>query len=114
VKVIVCTKYGPPEVLQLKEVEKLTPKDNEVLINVNATSLNAADWHILRDDPFWVRLMVGGFLKPKNRILGSDTAGRVEAVGRNVKQFQPGDEVFGDLAGSSRQRKDSVRAKGYN
>lgn len=97
-KAIVYTKYGPPDVLQLKEVKKPTPKDNEVLIKVHAASLNAADWHILRGDPFLVRLMVGGLLKPKNKILGSDIAGRVEAVGRNVKQFQPGDEVFGDLS----------------
>ena len=97
-KAIVYTKYGPPEVLQLKEVEKPTPKDNEVLIRIHAASLNAADWHLLRADPFLVRLMVGGLRKPKYKILGADIAGRVEAVGRNVKKFQPGDEVFGDIA----------------
>ena len=87
-KAIVCTKYGPPEVLQLKEVEKPIPKDNEVLINFHAASVNAADWHTLRADPWFLRLMGGGLLKPKNKILGFDIAGRVEAVGRNVKQFQ--------------------------
>jgi NADPH:quinone reductase-like Zn-dependent oxidoreductase len=97
-KAIVYTKYGPPDVLQLKEVEKPTPKDNEVLVKVHAASVNAYDWHLLRADPFLVRLMGGGLLKPKNTILGADIAGRVEAVGRNVKQFQPGDDVFGDLA----------------
>ena len=95
-KAIVYTKYGPPEILELKEVEKPTPKDNEVLVKVHAASANAYDWHLLRADPFLVRLMGGGLLKPKNTILGADIAGQVEAVGRNVKQFQPGDEVFGE------------------
>ncbi|NIO44933.1 MAG: zinc-binding dehydrogenase [Candidatus Dadabacteria bacterium] len=97
-KAIIYTKYGPPDVLQLKEVEKPAPKDNEVLIKVHAASVNAADWHILRGKPFFLRLMGNGLLKPKNKILGADIAGRVEAVGRNVKQFQPGDEVFGDIS----------------
>ena len=97
-KAIVYTKYGSPDVLQLKEVEKPTPKDDEVLVKVHAASVNAADWHLLRGEPFLVRLMGFGLLKPKNKILGADIAGRVEAVGRNVKQFQPGDEVFGDLS----------------
>ncbi len=97
-KAIVHTEYGSPDVLRLEEVEKPAPKDDEVLVQVQAASLNAYDWHMLRADPFIVRLMGGGLLKPKNKILGADIAGRVEAVGRNVKQFQPGDEVFGDLA----------------
>jgi NADPH:quinone reductase-like Zn-dependent oxidoreductase len=97
-KAIVYTEYGPPDVLQLKEVEKPTPKDDEVLIGVHAASANARDWRLMRADPFLVRLMVGGLLKPKHKILGSDIAGRVEAVGSNVKQFQPGDEVFGDIS----------------
>jgi len=80
-------------------MEKPVPKDDEVLVKVHASSVNAADWHMLRAKPFLVRLMGGGLLKPKNKILGADVAGRVEAVGRNVKQFQPGDEIFGDLAG---------------
>ncbi|MBC2727789.1 NAD(P)-dependent alcohol dehydrogenase [Desulfosporosinus sp.] len=94
-KAIVCTKYGSPDVLELKEVEKPAPKDNEVLVKVHAASLNAADVETLRG-VFWVR--IGGPLKPMYKILGSDIAGRVAAVGRNVKQFQPSDEVFGDLS----------------
>jgi NADPH:quinone reductase-like Zn-dependent oxidoreductase len=96
-KAVVYTEYGSPDVLQLKEIDKPIPKDNEVLVKVHAASLNAADWHLLRADPFLVRLMGMGLLRPKYKILGSDIAGSVEAVGRNVKQFQPGDEVFGDL-----------------
>lgn len=95
-KAIIYEKYGPPQVLQLKEVEKPTPKEDEVLIKVHATSVNWADWHNLRADPVLVRL-AAGFLKPKKPILGFDVAGRVEAVGVNVKQFRPGDEVFGDI-----------------
>ncbi len=94
-KAIVYQKYGSPDVLELKEIEKPTPKDDEVLIKVHAASANPADWHLLRATPFFARLMVG-LLKPKYKILGSDIAGRVEAVGGNVKQFQPGDDVFGD------------------
>ncbi len=98
-KAIVYEKYGPPDVLQLKEVEKPVPKGNEVLVRVHASSVNAYDWHSLRADPFFIRLM-SGLLKPKNKILGVDVAGKVEAVGKNVTQFKPDDEVFGDLAGS--------------
>jgi len=98
-KAMVYSKYGPPDVLQLKEVEKPTPKEDEVLIRVHAASVNAYDWHLLTADIFLVRLMGGGLLKPKNTIPGADIAGRVEAVGRNAKQFRPGDEVFGDIAG---------------
>ncbi len=94
-KAIVFTEYGPLDVLQLKEVEKPTPKDNEVLIKVHAVSINSSDWEFLTGKPLYIRMW--GLLKPKYNILGSDIAGRVEAVGRNVKQFQPGDEVFGDI-----------------
>ena len=97
-KAIVCTKYGPPEVLQLKEVEKPAPREDEVLIKVHAASVNSRDWRMMRANPFFIRLMVGGLLKPKNPILGADVAGRVEAVGSQVRQFQPGDEVFGYLS----------------
>ena len=96
-KAIVYTKYGPPEVLQLKEVEKPTPKDNEVLVKVHAASVNYSDWAFVRGEPFMVRLMGSGLLKPKYKIPRYNIAGRVEAVGRNVKQFQQGDEIFGDL-----------------
>jgi len=99
VKAIVYTKYGPPDVLQLKEVDKPTPKDNEALIKVHAASVNDWDWGLLRGTPFLNRLVVSGLLKPKYKILGCDIAGRVEAVGGNVKQFHPGDEVFGDISG---------------
>jgi len=95
----VYTKYGPPDVLQLKEVEKPAPRDDEVLIKVHAASVNSWDWDLLRGTPFLARL--GGLLKPKYKILGADIAGRIEAVGRNAKQFQPGDEVFGDISGCS-------------
>ena len=98
-KAIVCTKYGSPDVLQLKEVDKPIPKEDEAQVKVHAASANAGDWHLLRGKPFLIRLMGYGLLKPKYKILGSDIAGRVEAVGRNVKQFQPGDEVFGDICG---------------
>jgi NADPH:quinone reductase-like Zn-dependent oxidoreductase len=97
-KVIVYTHYGPPDVLHLTEVEKPTPKDDEVLIKVHAASVNAAESHIVRGSPFFIRLMVGGLLKPKKTIPGAALAGQVEAVGSNVKQFKPGDEVFGDLS----------------
>ena len=97
-KAIVCKKYGSSDVLKLEEVQKPIPKDNEVLVKVNAASANAADWHMMRGKPLFLRLMLGGLLKPKNKILGADIAGRVEAVGRDVKHFQPGDEVFGDVS----------------
>jgi NADPH:quinone reductase-like Zn-dependent oxidoreductase len=97
-KAIVCTEYGPPDVLQLKEVEKPTPEEDEVLVKVHAASVNSADATMSRGEPFLARLW-SGFLKPKYQILGSDIAGRVEAVGNNVMQFQPGDEIFGDISG---------------
>src|SRR5437868_13518122 len=96
-KAIVNTHYGSPDVLQFKEVARPTSKDNEVLVKVHAASVNAAELHLLRGKPFLMRLMGFGLLKPKNTILGAAMAWRVEAVGRNVKQFQPGDEIFGDL-----------------
>ncbi len=97
-KAIVYEKYGPPDVLQLGEVEKPTPKDNEVLVKVHAVSINHADWTFVRGASFIARLFWAGLFKPKNTILGGDIAGRVEAVGVNAKKFRPGDEVFGDLA----------------
>jgi len=96
-KAIVCTQFGSPDVLKLEEVAKPTPKDDEVLVKVHAASVNANDWRLLEGKPFLVRLMAGRLFKSKYRILGSAIAGQVEAVGRNVKQFQPGDEVFGDI-----------------
>jgi NADPH:quinone reductase-like Zn-dependent oxidoreductase len=95
-KAIVYTKYGPPDVLELEDVEKPIPKDNEVLIKVHAAAVNDWDWGFLQGTPFLNRLL-NGLLKPKVQILGCDIAGQIEAVGKNVDQFQPGDEVFGDL-----------------
>jgi NADPH:quinone reductase-like Zn-dependent oxidoreductase len=95
VKAIVYTKYGSPEVLGLKEVAKPIPRDDEVLIKVQAVSVNRSDWEGLRGKPLYAR--IGGLLKPRQQILGSDIAGRVEMAGRNVRRFQPGDEVFGDI-----------------
>jgi NADPH:quinone reductase-like Zn-dependent oxidoreductase len=98
-KAVVYTKYGSPDVLQLKEVEKPVPKDDEVLIKVHAASINSWDWDMLTGRPLEYRLL-SGLLKPKKtKILGCDISGRIEAVGRNIKQFQPGDDVFGDLCG---------------
>lgn len=95
---ITRSKYGGPDVLEFEEVATPAPDDDEVLVDVHAAALNAADWHILRADPPLVRLMGMGLLKPNDEILGADVAGRVEAVGRDVTQFEPGDEVFGDLS----------------
>ena len=94
-KAIVCTEYGSPDVLRLKEVERPTPKHDEALVRVHAASVNAADLEALRGD-FVVRIAAPR--KPRNKILGSDLAGRIETVGQNVKQFQPGDEIWGDLS----------------
>jgi NADPH:quinone reductase-like Zn-dependent oxidoreductase len=97
VKAIVYTKYGGPEVLQLKEIEKPFPKDDEVLVKVYAVSINDWDFGLMEGD--FVNRMLNGFFKPRRQVLGSDIAGRVEAVGKNVSQFKEGDEVYGDLSG---------------
>jgi NADPH:quinone reductase-like Zn-dependent oxidoreductase len=99
-KAIVYTKYGSPDVLQLKEVEKPTPKEDEVLIKIHAAAITAGDAIVLKGEPIVTRLFTG-LLKPKNTIPGKEMAGRVEAVGENTTQFQPGDEVFGDLSVAS-------------
>ncbi|MBS1967496.1 MAG: NAD(P)-dependent alcohol dehydrogenase [Chloroflexi bacterium SZAS-1] len=98
-KAIVNTQYGSPDVLRMLEVAKPTPKENEVLIKIHAVAVNAADWHLLKADPFLVRLQFGLF-KPKYTILGADIAGRVEAVGQNVKKLKVGDDVFGNSSSS--------------
>jgi NADPH:quinone reductase-like Zn-dependent oxidoreductase len=98
-KAIVYTKYGSPDVLHLEEVKKPTLNEDQVLVKVHAASINAGDWHFLTADPFPMRLIGTGLFKPNNTILGTDIAGRVEAVGRNVKQFRLGDAVFGDIFG---------------
>ena len=94
-KAIVWPKFGPPDVLQLREVDSPIPTEDEVLIKVHASSLNGVDFEFLRGS--WAARITVGPLKPKHKMLGSDVSGRVEAVGRNVKQFQPGDEILGDL-----------------
>jgi NADPH:quinone reductase-like Zn-dependent oxidoreductase len=96
-KAMTYEKYGLPDVLQLRELAMPTPKDDEVLVKIQAASVNSWDWGLLRGTPFLNRL--GGLFTPKNKILGCDIAGCVETVGRNVREFKPGDEVFGDLSG---------------
>jgi NADPH:quinone reductase-like Zn-dependent oxidoreductase len=93
-KAIIHDTYGSPEVLKLTEVDKPVVEDDEVLVRVHATSVNPADWHLMRGDPYIARLSFGP-RKPKDRVPGCDLAGRVEAVGSNVTTVQPGDEVFG-------------------
>jgi NADPH:quinone reductase-like Zn-dependent oxidoreductase len=104
-KAIVYAKYGPPDVLELKDVEKPDPKDDEVLVRIHAAAANPLDHHGMKGPPLLIRLVLPlfglgmGLRKPKNPRLGADIAGRVEAVGRNVHQFRPGDEVFGVCGG---------------
>jgi len=93
-KAVVCPKYGPPEVLQLKEVKKPTPKDNEVLVKVYATTVNRTDCATIRAKPFFARLFTGMF-KPKKQIPGTEFAGKIEEIGKNVKSLKVGDKVFG-------------------
>lgn len=95
-KAIIFEKYGSPDVLDFKEVDKPTPKETEVLIKIVASSVNPLDWHRYRAEPFIVRFS-DGFTKPKNSFLGADIAGVVESVGQNVKELQPGDEVYGEI-----------------
>ncbi len=96
-KAIVRDAYGPPDVLHLEEVPRPTLRDGDVLVRVHAASANAGDWHLLRGTPLPFRL-VAGLRTPRFKIIGTDVAGRVEAVGRSVSQFRPGDEVFGELS----------------
>ncbi|MCP3140321.1 NAD(P)-dependent alcohol dehydrogenase [Pyxidicoccus xibeiensis] len=96
-KAIVCPRYGSPDVLRPEEVETPVPRDDEVLLAVRAASVNAADAHLMRGEPFVMRLALG-LRRPRFPILGSDVAGRVVAVGKSITQLQPGDEVFGDIS----------------
>ena len=98
-KAIVLSKYGSPDVLELQEVDKPIPKENEVLIKVHAASVNDWDWGLLRGEPLMLRPIYGLF-KPKYEILGVDVSGEVKAVGENVTKFKPGDNVYGDLSES--------------
>jgi len=99
-KAIVQERYGSPDDLALREVDKPAPAEGEVLVRVHAAAVNARDWHVMRGDPYLARLAmptVFGLNGPKRRIRGSDVAGRLEAVGAGVTRFQPGDEVYGDV-----------------
>jgi NADPH:quinone reductase-like Zn-dependent oxidoreductase len=98
-KAIVFSRHGSPDVLKCEEIEKPVAGDDEVLIKVHAASVNPLDWHMMRGTPYFIRLM-GGVRKPKIKRLGTDVSGRVEAVGRSVTQFKPGDEVFGARRGA--------------
>ncbi len=95
-KAIVYEKYGSPDVLQLQEIDKPVVNDDDILVRVRAVGANPYDWHFMRGKPYMVRLFSGLF-KPKGNGMGVDLAGQVEAVGKNVTQFRPGDEVFGEL-----------------
>jgi NADPH:quinone reductase-like Zn-dependent oxidoreductase len=97
-KAIVFIKYGTPDVLELKEIDKPVPKEDEVLIKNYAVSINDWDMGLLQGGDLISRLL-SGIRKPRIQILGSDIAGRIESVGKNVKKFKPGDEVYGDLSG---------------
>jgi NADPH:quinone reductase-like Zn-dependent oxidoreductase len=96
-KAAVRHRYGPPDVIGIEEIDEPIPGDGEVLVRVRAVSLNASDWEFLTANPAYVRAW--GPFRPKCPVLGSDVAGRVEAVGANVKRFEPGDDVFGDILG---------------
>ncbi|WP_299492419.1 NAD(P)-dependent alcohol dehydrogenase [Acaryochloris sp. IP29b_bin.137] len=96
-KAIVLTQYGSPDDLKLKDIEKPTPSDGEVLVKIHATSINDWDWCLVRGTPFYIRLLCG-WRKPNIQIPGAEVAGRIDAVGPNVTQFQPGDAVYGDIS----------------
>lgn len=99
-KAIAQSEYGSADVLKLTEVEKPIVQDTDVRVRVCAASIHAGDWHLMRGEPWITRLIFGGLLKPKIKILGCDVAGRVDAIGKAVTQFQVGDEVFGDVSGN--------------
>jgi len=99
-KAITCTEYGSPDVLKLSEVDRPTPKDHEVLMRILAASVNPLDWRLLRGRPFFTRLLMGGLRRPKPTRPGVDVAGTVDAIGRCVTGFKPGDEVFGTCRGA--------------
>lgn len=99
-KAAVYRRYGPPDVVQIAEVEKPVPKEDEVLLKVRAASVNPYDWHFMRGEPYAVRIVAGGLRKPKDIRLGADVAGIVESVGSKVTQWKPGDAVFGTCKGA--------------
>jgi NADPH:quinone reductase-like Zn-dependent oxidoreductase len=97
-KAIVYTKYGAPEVLKLEEIPKPIPGDHDVLVRVQASAVTFATMLLVKGKPILVRLATGGLLRPKYKVLGSEMAGRVEAVGKKINQFKPGDEVYGNVS----------------
>jgi NADPH:quinone reductase-like Zn-dependent oxidoreductase len=99
-KAVVYTSYGPPEVLEIRDIKKPVPNDDQVLVRVRAASVNPYDWHFIRGTPYIMRMMMGGLRKPKDPRVGVDYAGTVEAVGKNVTLLKPGDEVFGNRTGA--------------
>jgi NADPH:quinone reductase-like Zn-dependent oxidoreductase len=109
-KAIVREKYGSPDVLELKDIDKPVLDDDSVLVRVRAAGLNAFDWHVMRGSPYLARIVLGGLRKPKSSAMGRDFAGQVEAVGKNVTEFRPGDEVFGSGVGTLAEY---VRGKSY-
>src|SRR6202051_1726475 len=110
-KAIVYQNFVPPDILRLEEIDKPTPADNEVLIKVRAASVNPLDWKLMKGGPFILRLLLG-LGKPKIKRPGVDVAGQVEAVGKNVTQFKPGDEVFGTCVGAFAEYATSKSASG--
>jgi NADPH:quinone reductase-like Zn-dependent oxidoreductase len=98
-KAIIQFQYGSPDVLTLEEVERPVIGDNDVLLRVRAAAVNPLDWHNVRGLPYPLRIG-NGLIKPKSRVLGVDSAGYIEAIGRNVQHFRPGDEVFGFCKGA--------------
>lgn len=99
-KAVVYTDYGPPDVLQIRDVKKPVPNDDQALVKVHAASVNPYDWHFIRGTPYIMRMMIGGLRKPKDPRVGVDYAGTVEAIGKNVTLLKPGDEVFGNRGGA--------------
>src|SRR4051794_5658556 len=102
-KAVVYCEYGPPEVLRLENVAKPVPNDDQILVKIHSASVNPLDWHFVRGTPYIARAMAMGMRKPKSTRLGVDYAGTVEATGKNVTEFKPGDEVFGGKTGAFAQ-----------
>ncbi|UCC16193.1 MAG: NAD(P)-dependent alcohol dehydrogenase [Dehalococcoidales bacterium] len=99
-KAVTYYEYGPPDILKTEEVPEPAPKENELLVKVHAASINFANPAMVRGKPFIIRPITGGLMKPRYNIPGSDMAGTVEFVGQNTTEFEPGDEVYGDLSSS--------------
>ncbi len=121
-KAIYRFEHGSPDVLTLADLDRPIVKADEALVRICASNVHAGDWHLMRGTPFLIRLIFGGLLKPKNHTLGTDIAGQIEKVGKNITSFKPGDEVFGDLsedgfgafAEHARTRKNNLAPKPTN